>query len=472
MNKPPSDRDSDCLGSPGARNRSVFELSESGASKALLDSVQFNLDGLFTLKSSKARMLCAFKLLELCASSKQVLIAFRGNGIAATLLRVVGLLASESDNSLRLCLQALALILCRSDKGDILIGIDIPRNVFTSLLSSVQQQQPYLMPSSSCSAPENESPSQSSTVEDRDVKSSSIHRKRKYSGKKSLQTTSTGNASENDALLERKIRTKQTSDESEMKDSTSVFPYNNGMHELARSLQVMWPSFCAFCGFQSLLCDQNESGIGQLLALTLVSRYLMSLVQHDTQTQSHSTALRDTDSNTSNDVNDDISKDKISCRGKNKETDRNDAALLGEYQSLLRISLPVQMKSTPSHVTHSDVENSIPKYAESFLSITIGEIGKEIFTVLEVLEQVVQNIPKNAPKNIEECLQSDGVSRVNRIYQVLCLLDASCFRCAENQVRTVYLYVCLSARTACMNVLSIRRCSLSVCTACLHVLFI
>jgi Wings apart-like protein regulation of heterochromatin len=476
MSKPRCNRDADCLISPGIRNRSVFELSESGASKALLDSVQFNLDGLFTLKSSKPRMLCAFKLIEMCTFSKQVLTTFRSNGIAATLLRVVGLLASESDHSLRLCLQALALILCQNDKGEIIVGIDMPRNVFTSLLSSVQQQQSYLMPSSSCSAPENESASQRSTVEDTVVRSSSIHRKRKFTGKKGLQTTRTGNASENDAPL----LMKQNNDESEVEDSTSVFPNSDGTHELIRNLQVMWPSYSAFCGFQSLLSDRNVSGIGQLLALTLVSRYLMSLVQQDTQTQSHTTALKDPDSKNSNDEDDETLKDKKSCKGKIKETDRSDSALLGEYQSLLRISLPVQMKTVPSRITHSDVENILPKYSECFLSMTISEIGKEILSVLETFEQV-QNMPKitpmnvskNAPKNAEECLQSLGVSRVNRIYQVLCLLDASCFRCSENQVRTVFLLYFLSVRsTYCPYLLSICTYCVSSCTLYLYVRFI
>jgi Wings apart-like protein regulation of heterochromatin len=492
MSRPRHNRDSDFLVSPGARNRSVFELSESGASKALLDSVQFNLDGLFTLKSSKPRMLCAFKLIEMCTSSKQVLIAFRSNGIAATLLRVVGLLASESDHSFRLCLQALALILCQSDKGEILSGIDIPRNVFMSLLISVQQQQPYLMPSSSCSAPDNESASQSSTVEDSTAKSSSIHRKRKFSGKKGVQTTSIGNATENDALLKKRILTKQTNDESEMEDSASVFPNNDGIQELIKNLQAIWPSFSAFCGFEYLLCDRNVSGIGQLLALTLVSRYLISLVQHDTQSQGHSTALKDNDNDTDSlkDENeneyDSNLNDKKTSKVKNKETERNDAELLGEYQNLLRISLPEQIKNIPNNNTYSALENNVPKnvpaYAECFLSITISEIGKEILSVLEVLEQV-KNIPKNVPRNIENntegSLQSLGISRINRIYQVLCLLDASCFRCSENQVRTVHLSVlsiCMYFTYICtISVSTVSACTISVCTVCtvhLYVLYI
>ena len=67
---------SHCLTSPG-NNRSVFELTESGASKVLFDNVQFHLDGLFSLKSTSLRVQCACKLIEICTSSKQVLYTFR-----------------------------------------------------------------------------------------------------------------------------------------------------------------------------------------------------------------------------------------------------------------------------------------------------------------------------------------------------------------------------------------------------------
>ena len=445
MSRARNNRDSEMLVSPGARNRSVFELSESGASKALQDSVQFHLDGLFTLKSSKPRMLCAFKLIELCTSSKHVLPAFRSNGIAATLLRVVGLLASESDHSFRLCLQALALILCQSDKGEIILGIDMPRNVFISLLSSVQHQQLLPITPSAPSGPENESASQSSTVEDAPIKLNSIHRKRKFAGKKVPVTASIGNASENDAPFKKKILLNRTSDEDETEHSTSVFPNDDGLQELINNLQVLWPSFSAFCGFQSLLADRNVAGIGQLIALTVVSRYLMSLVQHDAQSQSQSCTLIDRDNlNSSENMN-----EKKGSKGESKKAERNDVVLLGEYQSLLRIPLPEQMRSFSNHVTHGNSDQNVPKQLNCFLSITINEIGQDIISVLDFLEQT-KNIPKNLPKNIlprtaknnaEHSLRSLGRPRINRIYQVLCLLDASCFKCSENQVRTVHLYM-------------------------------
>ena len=47
MSGSPTDRGEEVLNGAGDRNRSVFELSESGATKALLDSVQFHLDGMF-----------------------------------------------------------------------------------------------------------------------------------------------------------------------------------------------------------------------------------------------------------------------------------------------------------------------------------------------------------------------------------------------------------------------------------------
>ena len=137
MNRANTKHDIDFLISPGDKNRSVFELSESGASKALLDTVQFHLDGLFSLKSSGPRAQCAYKLLEICTSSKQVLFAFRSNGIAATLLRVVGLLASEKEHSFCLCLQALALVLCQSENGDILDGFESKQCILLSTIINI-----------------------------------------------------------------------------------------------------------------------------------------------------------------------------------------------------------------------------------------------------------------------------------------------------------------------------------------------
>ena len=121
---------------------SRFELLEEGESKLLIDTVQFQLDGLFAKTSTTAlRRKSAWKLLEICLSSPQTLSTFRSNGVAKTLLRVTGLVSSEQDEDVRCTLQALALVLVRDHDGQIMPGVDLPVNVFLALLDCVANRK-------------------------------------------------------------------------------------------------------------------------------------------------------------------------------------------------------------------------------------------------------------------------------------------------------------------------------------------
>ena len=429
--------------SPGDRNRSVFELSESGASKALLDSVQFHLDGLFSLKSAHPRLQCAIKLIEICTSSKQVIRAFRKNGIAVTLLRVVGLLASESDRSLRLCLQALALILLQSDTGDVLEGFTMPRNVFSSLLSSILPQN-IPQNSSTSSAAVTESQPNGLTTESTPLISSNIHRKRKFVLKSSCNASSADqNANDSVPLIRNILTGSSFSNQNIQEESNS---YICAGKDSIRTLQLLWPSLFLFCGFRSEQISQNSHDtafdIGRLLSLTIISRFITSLVQHDAQSQSKSLKTlqeSEDDSNKNTDRNKEDSKEEEKSLG---------TSFLSEYQILLRKS----SNSKRDKGSQNEINNSInEKNGNSFLTKIVQEVGKEIFVFLKAAkdsENVLSDNPKNIPHRNSKTTKSmdfdkfeklrnymdENVPRINFIYQVLCLLEAACFRCAENQV--------------------------------------
>jgi hypothetical protein len=397
-----SQSDVECLTSP-TNNRSVFELTESGASKILFDNVQFHLDGLFNLKSTSLRVQSACKLIEICNSSKQVLNTFRNNGIAATLLRVVGLLASEFDPSFRLCLLALALILCQSDKGDILEGFDMPRNVFASLFSSILQQQPSQIPTATNIILEGISVSSVILPNQQSVISSKFSRKRKFSIKKGItgESESLCNSPPVKNILSGIEGDNQADDISFTGKVSSI----GSSYVIVKQLQELWPSFFIFCGFpQSYLNDEEVAEISQLLALTVVSRFLTSLVHYDTQTEDHQI-----DSSTGH---------------LETEKDEGDVAkviknpMLHEYQTMLRNgSTDTNELSITNEENHNMHGTNIIN--GTLLSSLIEEISTDMVSALMILRE--RNTLEEALS--DEYFEKVGISRINRIFQVLCLLE-------------------------------------------------
>jgi hypothetical protein len=407
--------DAQCLMSPG-NNRSVFELTESGASKVLFDNVQFHLDGLFSLKSTPLRVQCACKLIEICTSSKQVLCTFRNNGIAATLLRVVGLLSSELDPLFRLCLLALALILCQSDKGNILEGFDMPRNVFASLFSSILQQ-PSQPPFATNIISESVSDSTVILSNQQSVISSKFSRKRKFGIKKGTtgELESLGNSPLKN-IINGNERSKQGAEISCVGKVSCI----GNSYVIVRQLQELWPSFFVFCGFpQSSLNDVEVAEISQLIALTVVSRFLTSLVHYDTQTEGHQ-------------IDSSIGEDKINSEAEKDE--ENDGKviknpMLHEYQTMLRYGSNEMLISDGDNHIGCQKLNDTNIISGNFLTGLIAEISIDMVSALIILGVFNASEKTFSNKHFEKI----GISRINRIFQVLCLLEAACFREPENQ---------------------------------------
>lgn len=476
--------------SPASKNRSVFELTESGAHKVVFDSLQYYLDGLFLVKSTNLRVKCACKLIEICTSTKQVLLIFRNNGIANTLLRVVGLLSSERDHSLRLCLQVLALLLCQSEKGDIPYGFFIPHNVFVSLLSSILYQPSVISKPAtttnndnnniivSSSSSNNISTKTSQAAQNDSMDSSSnIHRKRKFTAKKG------GAIINNEGDTD--INKKQSALDNDLDTDPSGYFTNKATgnatsnsilepEEIIKQLLHLRPSLFHFFGFEYILKPGEMPEVGKLLSLTVISRYMASIVYHDSQVQGQGQGkLRSGDdrnnSNSSNN-NDNNSQERRNDEHEQVETNRlstaNSNALLLEYQSLLRCELKCELfdqkigsslsySSNSSSSSSSNCESvNDDNKTEIFLETIVSDISVEMIAAIEVLEKKTSiliaenqgkgkkgkakreegNIFNNNNDVDRDYLHLMGIPRINRIFQVLCLLEAACFRCPENQV--------------------------------------
>ena len=232
----------------GATNRSVFELQESGATNVLLDSVQFHIDGVFSKTSSVVRCDSVKKLIQLCTSSRNILAGFRSNGVAHALLRIVGLLATETDVQMRVALQSLAMILCRHDDGSIMEGFEIPLNVFAALSSSII---PFVPPHTS--TPPIRATSSSTTSSSSQLDSAAlpvagagggIHRKRKFAAKGPSEVT-TGLAVT--TTVSTAVQFCPSSSSAGM-ETTSARQHSNATSTLYTLLWQQWPTLLILLG--------------------------------------------------------------------------------------------------------------------------------------------------------------------------------------------------------------------------------
>eukprot|EP01041_Mallomonas_annulata_P005159 gene5159-10308_t len=133
-----------------SRNRSLFALSEAGANSTLVDNVQFHLDGLFST-SLHSKQRSALELLRICIRSTNNIV-FHSHGITKDLMRICGLIASEGDKTVLLCLKGLTLALCTDGDGNMSSEVDVPVNVLKALLSSdLALLRPKYMPTTSSS---------------------------------------------------------------------------------------------------------------------------------------------------------------------------------------------------------------------------------------------------------------------------------------------------------------------------------
>ena len=244
--------------------RSVFELQESGATNVLLDSVQFHIDGVFSKTSAVVRCDSVIKLIQLCTSSRNILAGFRSNGVAHALLRIVGLLATETDVQMRVALQALALILCRHDDGSMLDGFEIPLNVFATLSSSII---PFV--SIQTSTPPVHAPSTSLLSSSSQIDSAvlpvagaiiggGIHRKRKFAAKGPVEATSGQLAVT--TTVSTVVQFCSSSSSAAGINATSVRQHGNTTGTLYALLWQKWPTLLLLLGIAEEEAGAVEGG--------------------------------------------------------------------------------------------------------------------------------------------------------------------------------------------------------------------
>jgi hypothetical protein len=117
------------------RTSSSFELAEKAASKVIVDSVQFQLDGLFSKNATPAlRRRCAWKLFQLCQTNANNMTLFRSNSVIHPLLRVLGLLLTEQDSTVEAILVGLAVLLVQGSNKRTPSSFNLPVSSIQALV--------------------------------------------------------------------------------------------------------------------------------------------------------------------------------------------------------------------------------------------------------------------------------------------------------------------------------------------------
>ena len=124
---------------------SSYELAEKGASKVLIDSLQFHLDGLFAARATVSlRRKSSWNLFVICKENATNVSFFRAGGVVRSLTRLPALLLTEQDKFVELVLIALSLILVESDSGQISSSINFPSSSFQALVMCSLDQKDHL----------------------------------------------------------------------------------------------------------------------------------------------------------------------------------------------------------------------------------------------------------------------------------------------------------------------------------------
>jgi len=98
------------------RNRSSFELTEAGANNVLIDSLQFEIDGLFSASSlHSTRRRCIWKIVSIVQSNKNIFLSIN-NGFIKQIMLISRLLKTEKDEFVRSGLIALSFVLCHNER--------------------------------------------------------------------------------------------------------------------------------------------------------------------------------------------------------------------------------------------------------------------------------------------------------------------------------------------------------------------
>ena len=119
------------------RDRSAFELSESGAIDLLVDTLQFHLDSLYSSTVSKAvKTRSLSKIVQTVAMIPAI--SLQASGLVGKLSMLLNLLRSESDSPTRFGLLNLAFILCVDDLGCFNVPIGLSSDMFEPVVRVIE----------------------------------------------------------------------------------------------------------------------------------------------------------------------------------------------------------------------------------------------------------------------------------------------------------------------------------------------
>jgi hypothetical protein len=117
----------------GKNGRSLFELEKTGAQKIVMDSLQFQIDGIFNdSSSSEIKSQSALILLKTCFSTENIE-NFRISGVADVLIRSLSMLC-DSSYDVKVSLLTLIFVFITGIEGSILHECIVPDNVYCTII--------------------------------------------------------------------------------------------------------------------------------------------------------------------------------------------------------------------------------------------------------------------------------------------------------------------------------------------------
>ena len=383
----------------GTMLRGAFDLNEAGAGKALVESIQFQLEGLFPrtktsssssssiLTSSSLQLLrsnCAIKLIQSCCTIDNMRI-IRAKGLIKPLLKTASRIDSDTNSNVKLLLLLLILILLRKETGNVIDDSEMPLETFEAILRSSYISIKIDHNSQNSNNSTSPNPTTTTNPTTTNTNSNPIHKKRKLTGKiltKITSTTTTTTTSTTSSIGTPDNGISSTSscfefDISQKDDNKKVIDNRNT--NIFLEIEKVSPLLVQLL-YNTNPNDDDTNEISKLLALTIANRFMVSKVQSLARS-SEQRGL--TEASTMEEL---------------------EGKILALYQESLR----------------KEIDNNV---TTSFLYNICEGMVQDLNVLIDIKDTHSENLTLDS---------MDMKSRI-RLWQILGLLEASCFRCPENQ---------------------------------------
>ncbi len=387
------------ISSPESKNRSVFELTEAGEYREIVDNLQFQLDGIFSKASPSLRQLSASRLLGICMASKSIISTFRANGIAPTLMRTVGLICGEGDPFIQFSLLFLAFLLCRNENGGITDRTNLPINVFIGIIQATSTSQ-SMYPSSLKSDDET-----SPLLVDRHVVRPTDDAPHVAPLSPSPSALVLASSSASSFSRKRKFgkSTKIPVQDQDKVDGTLMgLDITGECNRLLVKCPALFDMLVGPAAMVGSVPFYDLTSVNRLLALTLVSRYMVSKIQTTTNEQVRGSSMPGDD-------DEDANGDPSATSKLNRSAGATGCVALQEYQMAMRASLSA---------------SCCYRGNESALDVVVADC-------VDAMEKAIDHT-RRLSKPYSPSLMSSLLNYLN-------FIEAVCFRSPENQVWCVLI---------------------------------